>query len=52
MSSPAISIGPDASVKEVFEELAGTGVHSVVVVEEEKPVGLVSVSDFLKLIVR
>ena len=52
MSSPVISIGPDASVKDVFEELAGTGVHSVVVVEEEKPVGLVSVSDFLKLIVR
>lgn len=52
MSSPVISIGPDASVKEVFEELAGTGVHSVVVVEDEKPVGLVSVSDFLKLIVR
>jgi len=51
MSSPAISIGPDASVKDVFEELAGTGFHSVVVVEKEKPVGLVSVSDFLKLIV-
>ncbi len=52
MSSPAISIDSDASVKEVFEELAGTGFHSVVVVEEEKPVGVVSVSDFLKLIVR
>ena len=52
MSSPAISIGPDESVKEVFEKLAGTGIHSVVVVEDEKPVGLVSVSDFLKLIVR
>lgn len=52
MSSPAISVGPDASVKEVFEELAGAGVHSIVVVEKEKPVGLVSVSDFLKLIVR
>ena len=52
MSSPAISIGPDASVKDVFEELAGTGVRSVVVVEEKKPVGIVSVSDFLKLIVR
>ncbi len=52
MSSPAISIGPDAPVKKVFEEIAGTGIHSVVVVEEEKPVGLVSVSDFLKLIVR
>ena len=52
MSTPAISIGPDASVKEVFEELAGTGFHSVIVAEDEKPVGLVSVSDFLKLIVR
>ena len=52
MSSPVISIGPDESVKEVFEKLAGTGIHSVVVVEDEKPVGLVSVSDFLKLIVR
>ncbi len=52
MSSPAISIGPDESVKEVFEKLAGAGIHSVVVVEDEKPVGLVSVSDFLKLIVR
>lgn len=52
MSSPAISIGPDASVKEVFEELAGTGYHSIAVVEDGKPVGLVSVSDFLKLIVR
>lgn len=52
MSSPAISIGPDASVKDVFEELAGAGVRSVVVVEEKKPVGIVSVSDFLKLIVR
>ena len=52
MSSPVISIGPDKSVKEVFEKLAGAGIHSVVVVEDEKPVGLVSVSDFLKLIVR
>lgn len=52
MSSPAISVGPDATVKEVFEKLAGTGVHSVVVVEGEKPAGLVSVSDFLKLIVK
>ena len=52
MSSPVICIGPDESVKEVFEKLAGTGVHSVVVVEDEKPVGLVSVSDFLKLIVK
>ena len=52
MSSPVISIGPDESVKEVFEKLAGAGIHSVVVVEDEKPVGLVSVSDFLKLIVR
>lgn len=52
MSSPAISIGPDESVKEVFEKIAGAGIHSVVVVEDEKPVGLVSVSDFLKLIVR
>ncbi len=52
MSSPAISISPDESVKEVFEKLAGASIHSVVVVEDEKPVGLVSVSDFLKLIVR
>ncbi len=52
MSSPAISVGPDESVKEVFEKLAGAGIHSVVVVEDKKPVGLVSVSDFLKLIVR
>ncbi len=52
MSSPAISIGPDESVKEVLEKLAGASIHSVVVVEDEKPVGLVSVSDFLKLIVR
>ena len=52
MSSPVISITPDKSVKEVFEKLAGAGIHSVVVVEDEKPVGLVSVSDFLKLIVR
>ena len=52
MSSSVISIGPDKSVKEVFEKLAGAGIHSVVVVEDEKPVGLVSVSDFLKLIVR
>ena len=52
MSSPAISIDPDESVIEVFEKLAGDGIHSVVVVENEKPVGLISVSDFLKLIVR
>lgn len=52
MSSPAISIGPDESVIDVFEKLAGDGIHSVVVVEDERPMGLVSVSDFLKLIVR
>jgi len=52
MNSPAISIGPDESVIEVFEKLAGDGIHSIVVVEDEKPVGLVSVSDFLRLIVR
>ena len=52
MTSPAISIGPDESVIEVFEKLAKDGIHSLIVVEDERPVGLVSVSDFLKLIVR
>ena len=52
MSTPAISIGPDESVIEVFEKLAGDGIHSVIVVKDERPVGLISVSDFLKLIVR
>ena len=52
MTSPAISIGPNKSVIEVFEKLAGDGIHSLVVVEDERPVGLVSVSDFLKLIVK
>ncbi len=52
MSSPAISIGPDEPIKAVFEKIAGTGIHSLVVVEDEKPVGVVSVTDFLKLIVR
>lgn len=52
MSTPAISIDPDDSVTEVFEKLAGDGIHSVVVVEDKRPVGLISVSDFLKLIVR
>ena len=52
MTSPAIFIGPDESVIDVFEKLAGEGIHSLVVVEDERPVGLVSASDFLKLIVR
>ena len=52
MSTPAISIGADEPVKTVFEKIAGARIHSLVVVENEKPVGLVSVSDFLKLIVR
>ena len=52
MSKPAISIGADEPIKSVFEKITRAGVHSLVVVEGKKPVGVVSSTDFLKLLVK
>ena len=39
MNSPAIYIGPDESIIEVFEKLAGECIHGILCVEDKRPGG-------------
>ncbi len=42
MNSPVISASPDTSVKELADKMSKVGVGSVVIMENDKPVGIVS----------
>ncbi len=42
MNSPVISASPNASVKELADKMSKAGVGSVVIMENDKPVGIVS----------
>lgn len=48
MSSPAITVSPDADIKEVAEIFLYKYIHRVPVVENGKLVGIVSLGDLLK----
>jgi len=50
MRSPAISVGPKAEVVEVAKLMTENDISSVVVVEEEKPVGIVTQVDLMELL--
>ena len=42
-------VGPDARIADIVEEMATSNIHHVCVVEDRKPVGMVSRHDLLRL---
>lgn len=49
MSSPLISIEPDATIWELAEKLKIEGVHKIPIIEDNKIVGIVTTSDITRL---
>jgi len=52
MSSPAVSVPPNSTIKDVMHAMNENGVSSVVVVENERPVGIVTQWDLLETIAK
>jgi len=50
MSSPVISIDPNATLREAMEILSEKGIHRLLVTVDGKPVGLLSTSDIMQSI--
>src|SRR5713101_1181675 len=48
MTSPAITAGPDEQLAEAAERMRTAGVGSVVVVEENRPVGILTERDLVR----
>lgn len=49
MSTPAVSAPPDASIKEIARLMVTNNISSILIVEHELLVGIVTERDFLKL---
>lgn len=52
MSSPVATLGKDANVADAIKLMLDKRIHRVVIAEDDKPIGIVSRSDLLKLIIR
>ncbi len=52
MNNDIISVGPDASVKEVCERMSKEAIHRVLVVEGDKVQGIVSTFDVVRMLAR
>jgi predicted transcriptional regulator len=48
MSEPAVTVSPDTSLKEAEQLMHKNDIHSLVVVEDDFPVGIVTKRDFLE----
>src|SRR5918995_1088724 len=47
MTSPALTIAPDASVREAAQQMLSAGVHRLVVTRGERVIGIISGSDIV-----
>jgi CBS domain-containing protein len=47
MSSPVVTIAADASIRDAAQQMLSTGVHRLFVTSEERPIGVISVTDIL-----
>lgn len=50
MTSPALTISPDAGVRDAARQMLSAGVHRLFVTAGEQPVGVISVTDILKAV--
>src|SRR5437773_4666273 len=51
MHYPVVTVGPDASVRQAAELMVKNGISSVIVVEKDEPVGVVTKLDLTELLV-
>ncbi|MER3521967.1 MAG: hypothetical protein C4317_07280, partial [Acidimicrobiia bacterium] len=49
MSSPVVSAARDETIAEISARMAKTGVGSVIVTEDDKPVGILTERDLVKV---
>jgi CBS domain-containing protein len=47
MTSPVVTIAADASIRDAAQQMLSTGVHRLFVTSEERPIGVISVTDIL-----
>lgn len=52
MTSPALTIPPDASVRDAAQQMLSAGVHRLFVSAGEGPVGVISITDILRAVAR
>ena len=50
MTSPALTIPPDASVRDAAQQMLSAGVHRLFVTAGEGPVGVISITDILRAV--
>jgi CBS domain-containing protein len=50
MTSPALTIPPDADIKEAAQQLLHTGVHHLFVTAEDRVVGVISTTDIVRAV--
>ena len=50
MTSPAMTIAPDASVREAAQQMLSAGVHRLFVTKEGRPVGVISITDLVRAV--
>jgi CBS domain-containing protein len=50
MTSPALTIGPEASVQHAAQQMLATGVHRLFVTDRDRAVGVISITDILQAV--
>ena len=50
MTSPVLTIGAAASVREAAQQMLSTGVHRLFVTAGDRPVGVISITDILQAV--
>jgi CBS domain-containing protein len=50
MTSPALTITPDAGVREAAQRMLDAGVHRLIVIRGEQVVGVISTTDIMRAV--
>ena len=50
MTSPALTVSPEATIREAAQQMLSTGVHRLFVMDGERPVGVISITDILEAV--
>ena len=50
MTSPALTVPPDASIRDAAQQMLSAGVHRLFVTAQGRPVGVISITDILQAV--
>jgi CBS domain-containing protein len=50
MTSPALTITPDASIREAAQQMLSAGVHRLFVTSGERVAGVISITDIVRAV--